>query len=72
METTTVKYIGVPLTVHFIVDGKFIPATRIDPAEHAEYIIKEIYVEDSEIDIFNMLDWKEIEKIEELLYESTY
>lgn len=60
---TNIKYYGVPLVVEFKIEGKYIPATREDPAEEPEIIIKSICAEDSEIDLQDLLDWDTVEEI---------
>lgn len=64
---TTIKYYNVPLTVEFIFEGKFYPATREIPAEYPEIIIQSIKVEDSEIDLRDMLGWETIEEMQNLI-----
>lgn len=69
MEIKTIDYYGVPLIVHFKVDGKYYPATYLQPEEVPDLYIEEIYVEDSDIDIFDMLLENQIDEITEKLYE---
>lgn len=66
---TNITYQGVPLTVDFKFEGKFYPATNEDPAEYPELEILKITVDDSEIDIQEMLHWKQLEEIESLINE---
>jgi hypothetical protein len=64
---TTIKYYNVPLTVEFIVEGKFYPETRETPAEYPEIIIQSICAEDSEIDLQDMLGCPTVEEITNLI-----
>lgn len=64
---TTVKYYNVPLTVEFIVEGSYAPATYYQPAEQPEIIIQSIKAKDSEIDLQDMLGWETIEEIQNLI-----
>lgn len=69
MEIKTIDYYGVPLIVHYKVEGKYYPATYLQPAEYPEVYIEEIYVEDSDIDIFDMLLENQLDEITEKLYD---
>jgi len=53
LNTSTVRYNGVDLNVHYNVDGKYYPATHYEPAEHPDFIIHEINVADSIVDIMD-------------------
>lgn len=64
---TTVEYYGVNLKIEYVIEGKFYPATLETPAEYPEIIIQSICVEDSEIDLQGMLNWRDIEKITDLI-----
>ena len=64
---TTVEYYGVNLKIEYVIEGKFYPATLETPAECPEIIIQSICVEDSEIDLQGMLNWRDIEKITDLI-----
>lgn len=66
---TNINYKGVPLLIDFQFDGNFYPATHETPAEYPEVIINKITVDDSEIDIQEILHWKQIEEIENLINE---
>ena len=63
METIEIKYLGIPLIIHYKVDGKYYPATRYEPEEVPELDINEIYVFDSEIDIYNLFLEKQLDDI---------
>jgi len=65
MEIKTIDYYGVPLTVHYKVEGKYYPATYLQPAEYPEVYIEEIYAGD--VNIFDMLLESQIDEITEKL-----
>lgn len=67
METTEIKYLGVPLIVHYKMDGKYYAATRYEPEELPSIIIEEIYITDSEENIYDMLLESQIDDIYELV-----
>lgn len=67
MGTTEIKYLGIPLIVHYKVIGKYFAATRYEPEELPELDINEIYVADSEIDIFDLFLEKQLDDIYELV-----
>lgn len=67
MEFQTLEYYGVTLTVCYIVEGKHIPATRYEPEEQPDYIIKEICAGD--INIKPMLLEEQVEEIYNLLID---
>jgi hypothetical protein len=62
-----INYQGIPLVVDYKYEGKYFAATHEDLAEYPELDILKITVEDSEIDIQEMLHWKQIEEIESLI-----
>ena len=66
---TNINYQGVPLIVDYKYEGKYFAATRENPEEFEDLVINTITVEDSDIDIQNMLHWKQIEEIESLIDE---
>lgn len=68
MEFQTLEYYGITLTVGYIVDGKHIPATRYEPEEHPDYIIKEICVGD--VNIKPILLDDQIDEIYNLLIDT--
>lgn len=65
MEIKTIDYYGVPLTVHYKVEGKYYPATYLQPAEYPEVYIEEIY--EGDVNIFDRLLESEIDEITEKL-----
>jgi hypothetical protein len=65
--TANVNYQGIPLIVYYKYDGKYFGATRESQEEFPDLIINAITVEDSEIDIQEILHWKQIEEIESLI-----
>lgn len=67
MEFQSLEYYGVTLTVGYIVYGKYIPATRYEPEEHPDYIIKEICVGD--VNIAPILLEEQVEEIYNLLID---
>lgn len=69
MEVKTIDYYGVPLTVHYKVEGKYYPATYLQPAESPDFYIEKIYVGDSDINIYNVFTDFQLIGIEEKLYE---
>lgn len=64
---TIVKYYGVNLKIDYVIEGKFYPATLESPAEYPEIEIKSICAEDSEIDLQDILDWRDIKVITDLI-----
>jgi hypothetical protein len=64
---TNINYQGVPLVVDYKYEGKYFFATREQPEEFPNLIINTITVEDSEIDIQEMLHWKQLEEIYNLI-----
>lgn len=70
METAEITYLGVPLIVHYKVDGKYFGATYLEPGELPSIIIEKIYVADSEENIYNMLLESQIDEIYTLLNDS--
>lgn len=64
---TTVKYYGVNLKIDYMIEGKFYPATHESEAEYPEIEVKSICAEDSEIDLQNILDWRDIKVITDLI-----
>ena len=69
MEIKTIDYYGVPLIVHFKVDGKYFSATYLQPEETPDIIIEEIYVADSEINIYDLFLESQLDDIYELVIE---
>jgi hypothetical protein len=67
--TININYQGVPLIVDYKYEGKYFAATREQPEEFPNLIINSITAEDSKIDIQEMLHWKQIEEIENLINE---
>ncbi len=67
MEIKTIDYYGVPLIVHFKVEGRYYPATYLQPAEYPEVYIEEIYVGEGDINIYDMLLESQIDEITEKL-----
>ena len=65
MEIKTIDYYGVPLIVHYKVDGKYYPATYLQPAEYPEIYIEEIYVENT--NIYNLFLEPQLDEIYELV-----
>lgn len=61
---TTVKLRGVSLNVHFRYEGQYFAATREQPEEQIELHIDKITTEDS---IVELLDWRDIEEIENII-----
>jgi len=66
---TNINYLGVALVVDYRYEGKYYSATYESKAEYPDLIINTITVEDSEIDIQNMLHWKQLEEIYNLIDE---
>jgi hypothetical protein len=64
---TNINYHGVELTVEYVYDGKYYPATREQPEEYPEMEILKITVDDGKTDIKDMLHWKAMEEIESLI-----
>lgn len=65
MEYQSLEYYAVKLVVGYIVNGKYIPATRDEPEEHPDYIIQEICVND--VNIKPILSEDQIDEIHNLL-----
>ncbi len=64
---TTVKLRGVSLNVHFRYEGQYFAATQENPPEYPELHIDKITAEDSNINIMELLDWRDIEEIENII-----
>lgn len=62
-----ILYRSISLRVEYYYEGKHYPATRDTPAEYPELIVKGIFAEDSDINLIDMLDWKQVEEIENLI-----
>lgn len=69
--TTNITYLDTPLVVDYGLQGIYRASTYDSPAEYPEIIITKITVEDSEIDLQNILDWQDKEKIIEMIEEKT-
>lgn len=67
MEIKTIDYYGVPLTIHYKIEGKYRSSTYLNPPESPEVYIEEIYAGD--VNIFDMLLESQIDEITEKLYE---
>lgn len=67
--TTNITYLDTPLVVDYGLQGIYRASTYDSPAEYPETVILKITAEDSEIDLQNILDWKDIEKIVEMIEE---
>lgn len=65
--TTIVEYNSTDLIVSYELDGQYYPETRETPAEYPEIIIKSITVEDSEIDLQELLGWEVVDEIINLI-----
>ena len=65
--TQTVEYNKTKLVVEYELDGKYIPQTYYEPAEYPEVILKSITVEDSDIDLQELLGWKVVDEIINLI-----
>lgn len=65
MEWEIINYYGVKLNVGYEVNGKYIPATCLQPAEYPDLIIHIIEVEDSDVNICNIFSEEQIEDIVE-------
>ena len=65
--TQTVRYNETRLVVEYELDGKYIPQTYYEPAEYPEVILKSITVEDSDIDLQELLGWKVVDEIINLI-----
>lgn len=66
---TNITYLDTPLVVDYRLYGTYRAATYLEPEEVPEIIITKITAEDSEIDLQNILDWQDIEKIIEIIEE---
>lgn len=66
---TNIIYLGTPLVVDYSLEGDYRAATYLDPEEKPTVDIRTICAEDSEIDLQNILDWRDIEKIVEMIEE---
>ena len=53
-KSKIINYSGFTLFVSYN-ETKYVPATRMDPAEGGEITIEEIFVEDSDINIVELL-----------------
>lgn len=62
-----VNYNGTDLIVKYELDGKYYPSTYYQPEEYPEVIIKSITVEDSEIDLQELLGWEVVDEIINLI-----
>ena len=65
--TQTVEYNETKLVVEYELDGKYIPQTYYEPAEYPEVIIKSITIEDSDIDLQELLGWEVVDEIINLI-----
>lgn len=66
---TIVTVDGVDLNIKYVISGKYMPSTRLDPEEYAEIEIYSICVSDSEIDIQELLSKKQMEEVTDAIYE---
>lgn len=64
---TNINYLDTPLVVDYHLEGTYRAATYLDPEEVPETVILKITAEDSEIDLQNIFDWRDIEKIVEMI-----
>jgi hypothetical protein len=64
---TNINYHGVELTVEYVYDVKYYPATREQPEEYPEMEILKITVDYGKTDIKDMLHWKAMEEIQSLI-----
>ena len=67
-EYQSITQNGVELIVQYTVDGKYFPATRYEPAEYPDIIIHEIYVKDSDINIYDLLNEDHVNDIALLVH----
>ncbi|HSE99950.1 MAG TPA: hypothetical protein VLA48_03555 [Nitrososphaeraceae archaeon] len=66
---TNITYLGIPLIVDYRLEGIYRAATYLEPEEKPIVSIRTICAEDSEIDLQNILDWRDIEKIVGMIEE---
>lgn len=66
---TNITYLNTPLIVDYGLQGVYRAATYDSPEEVPEVVITKITAEDSEIDLQNLLDWRDIEEIIEMIEE---
>lgn len=62
-----INYQGIPLVVNYKYYGKYYPSTHDTPTEYPEIEILKIAVEDSRIDIQEVLTEYQIDEIIELI-----
>jgi len=67
--TTNITYLDTPLVVDYYLEGTYRAATYLNPEEVPEIIIRTICAEDSSVDLQNILDWLDIERIIEMIEE---
>lgn len=67
METTEVRYCGVLLYVEYEVNGRYFPATRGNPEEFPDYIIKIVSASDSMVNLIDILTEEQLDDISELI-----
>lgn len=66
---TNITYLDTLLVVDYGLQGIYRAATYDSPEEVPEVVILKITAEDSEINLQNILDWRDIEKIVEMIEE---
>jgi hypothetical protein len=59
----TIEMFGIKLTVHYILNGIYIPATHYQPEEHPDLIIDEILVDNMGPNLYNLFTEDQIEDI---------
>lgn len=67
-EVVTIN--GINLIAEFQIHGKYMPATRIDPAEYPELELLSVKVVYSDVDIFDLLSNKQIEEVKTQIKEN--
>jgi hypothetical protein len=69
-EKVTVVYVyETPLEVAYVIRGKYIPATMLDPEEYPELEILNVRVQDLDIEILEFLSDYQIEHIRNSITE---
>lgn len=69
-KVTVVYFQETPLEVAYIIHGKYIPATMIDPEEWPELEILNVRVQDLDIEILEFLSDYQIEHIRNSITEN--
>jgi hypothetical protein len=67
----TIIHVGsTELEVKFVIRGKHLPATRLDPEEHPELEILEVHVQDLTIEVLELLSEEQVATICEKVLEN--